>query len=107
IDMSDYEAVSLSSDDAAVPQATGLLAAEIKLFRNFTFINPVVSAVVLDFGGNKRLMFASLCGSKSYFGDSGCSLTGYAAEGGENIWKEVYQTEGVLLYTDPSQAAEG
>jgi hypothetical protein len=107
VDMSSYKSVSLSQTDAAVAQATKLLADEIKLFRNFTFIDPVVSTVVLDLADGKRLMFASLCGSKSYFGSSGCSLTGYAAHGAGSTWTKVYETEGVLLYLDPGQSAEG
>src|SRR5262249_17854730 len=90
-----------------VPQATALLADEIKLFRNFTSIDPVVSTVVLELGAEKRLLFASLCGSKSYFGSSGCSLTGYAADGVADEGKKVYETEGVLLYLDPGQSADG
>ena len=43
IDMSAFEAVSLSETDAAVPAATGLLADEIKLFREFTLKQPVVA----------------------------------------------------------------
>lgn len=107
VDMSAYQSVSLSETDAAVPQATGLLADEIKLFRNFTSSNPVVATAVLELGAERRLMFASLCGSKSYFGSSGCSLTGYAAEGAASEWKKVYETEGVLLYRDPGQSVDG
>ena len=78
--------MSLSATDPAVPQATSLLKDEIKLFREFTLKQPVVATVTLDFPGDKRLMFASLCGSTNYFGDSGCSLTGYAADGaGEHL----------------------
>ena len=107
IDMSAYQQISLSETDAAVPAATGLLADEIKLFREFTTKEPVVATTILEFADNKRLMFASLCGSKNYFGDSGCSLTGYAANGAESIWKMVYETEGVLLYSDPKQINDG
>lgn len=107
IDMSVYRQVSLSETDAAVPAATGLLADEIKLFREFTTKEPTVATAILEFAGSKRLMFASLCGSRNYFGDSGCSLTGYAADGAESVWKMVYETEGVLLYTDPQKANEG
>jgi hypothetical protein len=107
IDMSAFESVSLSETDAAVPQATNLLAEEIKLFREFTLIDPVVATTVLEFPGDKRLMFASLCGSKNYFGDSGCSLTGYAADGAESIWKQAYETDGVLIYLDRKQQTQG
>ena len=107
IDMSAFEQVSLSETDPGVPVATSLLGDEIELFREFTLKQPVVATMTLDFPGDKRLMFASLCGSKNYFGDSGCSLTGYAADGPESIWRVVYETDGVLLYTDPKNASDG
>ena len=84
-----------------MPAATGLLADEIKLFREFTLKQPVVATTTLDIAADKRLMFASLCGSNNYFGDSGCSLTGYAADGADSIWRMVYETEGVHVYLDP------
>ena len=107
IDMSAFEAVSLSDTDAAVPAATGLLAGEIKLFREFTLKQPVVSTTTLDIAADKRLLLASLCGSNNYFGDSGCSLTGYAADGPDSIWRIVYETEGVHIYLDPKHANGG
>jgi hypothetical protein len=107
IDMSAYESVSLSPTDPAVPQATNLLADEIKLFRKFTLTDPVVATTILEFPGDKRLMLASLCGSKNYFGDSGCSVTGWAADGAESIWKLAYETEGVLVYLDRKQQTDG
>ena len=107
IDMSAFERVTLSETDAAVPAATRLLADEIKLFRAFTSKDPVVAARVLEFPDNKRLVFASLCGSTSYFGDSGCSLTGYAAQGADSVWHMVYETEGMLLHLDPNKAVDG
>ena len=107
IDMSAFEAVTLSQTDAAVAAATGLLADEIRLFREFTMKEPVVATVTLDVDADKRLMFASLCGSIRYFGDSGCSLTGYALDGPESVWRMVYETEGMHIYTDPRQANGG
>jgi hypothetical protein len=107
IDMSAFEAVSLSESDAAVPAATGLLRDEIKLFREFTLKEPVVATTTLDIAADKRLMFASLCGSNNYFGNSGCSLTGYAAAGADSIWRVVYETEGVHLYLDPKHGNGG
>ena len=46
-----------------------LLANEIKLFREFTLKQPVVATTTLDVADDKRLMFASLCGSNNYFGE--------------------------------------
>jgi hypothetical protein len=107
IDMSAFEAVSLSETDGSVPAATGLLADEIKLFREFTLKEPVVATVIVDIAADKRLLFASLCGSNNYFGNSGCSLTGYAADGADSIWRVVYETEGVHVYLDPKHANGG
>jgi hypothetical protein len=107
IDMSAFEAVTMSEQDPAVPVATELLANEIKLFREFTLKRPVVATTTLDVANGKRLLFASLCGSNNYFGNSGCSLTGYASEGADSIWHMVYETEGVHLYLDPKQARGG
>ena len=107
IDMSAFQAVTLSQADAAVAAATGLLADEIRLFREFTMKEPVVATVTLDVDADKRLMFASLCGSIRYFGDSGCSLTGYALTGPESVWRMVYETEGMHIYTDPRHANGG
>ena len=90
-----------------MPAATGLLADEIKLFREFTLKQPVVATTTLDIAADKRLMFASLCGSNNYFGNSGCSLTGYAADGADSIWRMVYETEGVHVYLDPKHANGG
>ena len=105
--MSAFQAVTLSPADAAVAAATGLLAEEIRLFREFTMKEPVVATVTFDVDADKRLMFASLCGSTRYFGDSGCSLTGFALAGPESVWRMVYETEGLLLYTDPKHANGG
>ena len=107
IDMSAFQAVTLSQADAAVAAATGLLADEIRLFREFTMKEPVVATVTIDVDADKRLMFASLCGSIRYLGDSGCSLTGYALTGPESVWRMVYETEGMLIYTDPRHANGG
>ena len=107
IDMSAFEAVTLSESDPAVPAATELLADEIKLFREFTLKRPVVATTTLNIADGKRLLFASLCGSNNYFGNSGCSLTGYAADGADSVWRMVYETEGVHLYLDPKHANGG
>jgi hypothetical protein len=107
IDMSAYQRVTLSETDPAVPVATGLLEDDIRLFRDYTSAQPSVATVTLDLGGGKRLLFASLCGSNGYFGETGCSTTGYAAEGADGAWRMVYETDGVLLHTDPGKAVDG
>lgn len=52
-------------------------------------------------------MFASLCGSTSYYGRSGCTLSGFASASPGSEWKPVYNSEGVRLYTDPKVANGG
>ena len=108
IDMSAFEAVTLSPTDAG----------SCRRDRTARRRDKTVPRVHAEGAGrrdrgrstshaDKRLMFASLCGSTSYFGDSGCSLTGYAADGAESVWSMVYETEGVHIYTDPKQANGG
>jgi hypothetical protein len=107
IDMSAYRQVALSPDGAAVPEAARLLEEDIRLAREFSGSGPVLATTGLDLENGRQLLFASLCGSKRYFGESGCSLTGYARSRDGEEWRMVYDTEGMLLYTDPSRNREG
>ena len=107
VDMSDYDRIAFSETSPGVEPARKLLAGEIKRFRSATGKSPAVAAVVLDLEADRKLLFATLCGSTSYFGESGCSLTGYATENASEEWKEVYSTDGLLLYTDPKAATDG
>ena len=107
VDMSDYDRIAFSETSPGVEPARKLLAGEIKRFRSATGKSPAVAAVVLDLEADRKLLFATLCGSTSYFGESGCSLTGYATENASEEWKEVYSTDGLLLHTDPKAATDG
>jgi hypothetical protein len=107
VDMSAYTAVTLLETDPAVETAKPLLAAEAKLFRAATGRQPTYAATTLMLEGDKRLMFASLCGSSNYYGRSGCTLAGFAATGPTSEWRPVYNSEGVLLYTDPRASTGG
>lgn len=107
VDMSAYERIAFSEASPGVEPARTLLAGEIKRFRSATGKSPAVAAVIVDLEAGRKLLFATLCGSTSYFGESGCSLTGYAAENATAEWKEVYSTDGLLLHTDPKAATDG
>lgn len=107
IDMSAFRQIKLLPDQATAASVKALLSEEMKLFREFAGTEPAVSSALMDAGAGRQLMFASLCGSKRYFGESGCSLTGYAREGEGQDWRRVYESEGMLLYTDPTTDSEG
>lgn len=100
IDMSAYEEISLSERDDNIAVAAELRAGETRLFRSFTGDRPVLAARTIDLADGKSLLFASLCGSKTYYGTSGCSLAGYARMSPTGAWQEAYETEGVFLYLD-------
>ena len=102
VDMSDYTPVRLSADSSDVAAARILFAEEARLFRAATGKEPVYSTARLDLADGRQLMFTSLCGSTSYYGRSGCGLFGHAAGKNPGEWHLVYNTEGLLLYTDPA-----
>ena len=106
VDMSSYEAVMFSETDRSVETARTLLAGEISLFRAATAKLPTLGATMIDVDGG-MLLFAKLCGSNSYYGKSGCNLTGFSSKGETDAWEEVYNTDGLLLYTDPKALANG
>lgn len=101
VDMSAYERLVLSESDPAVEIARDLLVAEAKLFRADTGRRPSYAAAMLDLPDGARLLFSTLCGSTSYYGPSGCTLSGHASDGAGSEWRLVYNTEGLLLHIDP------
>lgn len=106
IDMSAYQTVSLAEEGPPAAVATVLLADEIRLFREAVKKEPTIAAAQIDRPDGKRLLFASLCGSTFYYGSSGCTLAGWAAEGAGD-WQSAYATEGVRLYLDESRTHDG
>lgn len=100
VDMSAYERVVLSPTDAAVAAASTLLAEETRLFRAWAGTDPQLTAATVELAAGKALLFASLCGSTSYYGLSGCTMAGFvrAAAGAE--WALAYNTEGALIHLD-------
>lgn len=107
IDMSGYDRVTLSEMSLAVISAKPLLEEELKLFRQATGKQPVLAAEFVDAGPGRQLLFASICGSTAYYGDSGCNLTGFALTADEPEWLEVYNTEGMHLFLDPNASNGG
>jgi hypothetical protein len=107
VDMTGYQRVALSETDPGVAAAAAMMKGEAKLFIAFAGKKPVFSAATLDLGGDRHLLFASLCGSTAYYGPSGCTLSGFAGEAAAGPWREVYNTEGLALYTDPAATKEG
>jgi hypothetical protein len=107
VDMSAYQSVALSETDQAIGTATKLMADEAALFRAATDKQPVLAAASVKVAPNAEMVFASLCGSDGYYGESGCTLSGFARQDGSGDWREVYNSEGMALYLDPKTAADG
>lgn len=107
-DMAPYQAVTFTPYSSYSAIARDLRKDDIDAFSASTASQPALDAAMAEFGEGRRVLFARLCGSSWYYGSSGCNITGYApapeaAEG----WREVYDTENVLLYIDPRPAAQG
>ena len=107
VDMSAYTGIVLSETDPAIETAKILLADEARLFRAEIGKQPIHAAATIDLTEGRQLLFASLCGSTSYYGRSGCTLSGFASDGPGSAWRQVYNKEGVLLHTDPGTSNGG
>jgi len=107
VDMGGYRPVPLSEVDPAVATAAELMKDEAGLFQAATGKTAAVAAATLDPADGNHLLFASLCGPGAYYGPSGCTLSGFAREGDAGEWREVYNTDGVVLYVDPAGARDG
>jgi hypothetical protein len=107
VDMSAYQSVALSETDQAIGTAAKLMAEEAALFREATGKQPVLAAASVKIAPDAEMVFASLCGSDRYYGESGCTLSGFARQGASGDWREVYNSEGMALYLDPKTSADG
>jgi hypothetical protein len=107
VDMSAYENVALSETDQSVGTAARLMAEEEALFREATGKEPVLAAASVKVAPHAELIFASLCGSDRYYGQSGCTLSGFVRQSAGEDWREVYNSEGVALYLDRKTSAGG
>lgn len=107
VDMSAYERVVLSPTDAAAPLAATLLGEEAQLFRAWAGTDAQLAAATVELAGGKALLFASLCGSTSYYGLSGCTVAGFARAAAGAEWALAYNTEGALIHLDRTAANGG
>ncbi|MEZ5812346.1 MAG: hypothetical protein R3D45_13115 [Rhizobiaceae bacterium] len=105
-DMSAYTEIVPGELNPETTLARELLREEIVAFRTATRSEPTVAAALFTPGEDRRLLFATLCGSSWYYGNSGCNMTVHAQEG-EGDWRRVYETEGVTMHVDPNAAADG
>lgn len=107
IDMTAFEKIELSGTDAAVATAQSLLEDDIRQFTAATTATPTLTAHQVDREAGKSLLFSTLCGSKWYYGRSGCTLIGFARDSAAAEWKQVYDSEGMLVYLDPKTSNVG
>jgi hypothetical protein len=107
VDMSAFEDIALSETDPAIPTAAKLMADEAALFREATGKQPIFAAASVKVAPEAEMIVASLCGSNRYYGESGCTLSGFARQGSSGEWREVYNSEGVALYLDPKTSTGG
>ncbi len=105
-DMSAYRSVVPGELNPETVLARELLTDEIRAFRAATKSIPAVAAAMQDVGNDRRLLFATLCGSSWYYGNSGCNMTVHA-QNGDRKWMRVYETEGVEMHVDPKTSSEG
>lgn len=104
--------VPLTAYSSYLLLARALRKSDITDFVMSTSAEPRIRAGMVEIGEGRRLLFTELCGSTWYYGSSGCNLTGFAPVEGKDPWKpegwrEVYETEGVYLYTDPASSHDG
>lgn len=104
-DMSAYRAVTLTPYSSYLNLARTLREDDIAAFVTSTASQPKLDAAMVE--GERRLFFTRLCGSSWYYGATGCNITGFAPDDSEAGWRQVYDTENVVLHTDPKSATEG
>ncbi|MEO4001160.1 hypothetical protein [Mesorhizobium sp. CAU 1732] len=106
-DMSAYRAVTLTPYSSYLNLARTLREDDIAAFATSTASQPKLDVAMIEGDDGRRLFFTRLCGSSWYYGATGCNITGFAPDDGEAGWRQVYDTENVVLYTDPGSATEG
>ena len=107
-DMSAYRLVEFTSPSAYDTIVRELRADDIKAFSEATASQPDISAAMSVSDSGRRVLFTRLCGSSWYFGMSGCNITGFARDDGDEAgWRPVYDTENVVVHTDPRSGNDG
>ena len=109
-DMSAYTPVTFTPYSSYINLGRELRQDDIAAFRLSTASEPKLDVAMGEFGaefGDKhRLLLTRLCGSSWYYGASGCNIAGFAPADDEG-WEPVYDTENVLLYSDPKNVIDG
>jgi hypothetical protein len=105
--MSAYRGVTFTPFSSYMALAKRLREDDLGQFRLATSSEPELTAAMAEFGDGRRVLFTRICGSSWYFGRSGCNIAGFAPDRGENEWRLVYDTEGVLLHIDDSSDEYG
>lgn len=105
-DMSAYTPVTFTPYSSYINLGRELRDDDIAAFRLSTASEPKLDVAMAEFGDKHRLLLTRLCGSSWYYGASGCNIAGFAPAGDEG-WEPVYDTENVLLYSDPKSVIDG
>jgi hypothetical protein len=106
-DMSGYERIGLTPYSSYLLEAKELRKDEIRLFRQATSSEPVVSATKSVMQDGRSLLFVELCGSTWYYGASGCNAAVFARLSDAAEWKQVYDAEGADFYLDTGALVDG
>lgn len=106
-DMSGYERIGLTPYSSYLLEAKELRKDEIRLFRQATSSEPVVSAAKSVMPDGRSLLFVELCGSAWYYGASGCNAAVFARLSDTAEWIQVYDAEGAELYIDNNTLVDG
>jgi hypothetical protein len=106
-DMSAYRQLTFTPYSSYMGLARQLRQDDMRQFRLATSSEPELTVAMGEFGDGRRVLFTKLCGSSWYFGRSGCNLTGFAPDHGQEGWRVVYDTEGVALHIDDTSDEYG
>ncbi len=111
-EMPGANSIALTPYSSYLELARALRKNDISDFQLSTLAQPALRAGMLEVDPDHRLLFAELCGSTWYYGQSGCGLAGFAAIPGVDQakpqgWKLVFESEGVFLYVDPETSVGG
>lgn len=80
-DMSAYDEVAFSRYSPHIALARTLRQADIEAFTASTTLQAELTAAMVDFGADRRVLFTRICGASSwYFGLTGCNVTGFVEE---------------------------
>ena len=106
-DMGSYAAVTFTPFSSYLTLVRELRRNDIDDFVVSTTAQPTLDAAMVEFGGERRVLFTRMCGSSWYFGTSGCNVNGYAPDAAEPGWRLVFDSENVHLHTDPRSDVDG